>query len=336
MSSKRFKLTLSLVLFSFAFSFSISAQSDKEIIIIEKTIDQNGNEISKKIIRKSGEEVSDEELEQLMKEEEIPFGQWDIQSLGFGPNAFENWGGWDNKEENQSNVTIGLNLSFEKGRNIITDVVRGSGAEDADIRAGDELIAVDGISISTIEEIKRILEQKELGDELIIKVYRDGEEIEKIVLLKNSNRATPFPFSKDINGKSFLFDFDKMFNMDFDSILNFREGQNLDSIFRNFDGGFQPFHLEKSNRTSNKSNKASLGVFIDEDNRAIIVADVLNDSAAAKAGIIKGDIIARIDDNIVTSYSELVMIMNQKKSGDNISVEIKRDNKTKVVKVLLD
>ena len=70
-----------------------------------KTIIENAdNEISKKITRKKGNDLDDQELEELLEEDEIPFGQWDIESLGFGPNAFKGWGEWLNDGERSSDV----------------------------------------------------------------------------------------------------------------------------------------------------------------------------------------------------------------------------------------
>jgi len=54
---------------------AIAQSTEKDVIIIEKTIDENGNEVSKKIIRRQGDDFSDEELEELLETDERPFGQ---------------------------------------------------------------------------------------------------------------------------------------------------------------------------------------------------------------------------------------------------------------------
>lgn len=331
-----YQFSLVLIIGCFALS-DISAQVDKEVIIIEKTIDENGNEVSKKIIRKNGSELNDDDLDELLENSDTPFGQWDIQSLGFGPDAFDDWEEWGYSNKKEPTVSIGLQLSFDNGRNIITDVVSGSGASDADIRSGDELIAIEGSSINSIDDIHDILQSKQIGDELLLTVYRDGQEIEKIVLLKsNRSKNNPFSFSNELNGRSFLFDLNQSFNMD--SLLSQFEQLNVDSIFRNFEHGFnlQPFRSQSKSYNNEPNPKGSLGVFIDEEGRKVVVSDVIKDSAAQKAGIKKKDTILRIDDNMITSYSELAMIMNQKVSGETITLEIDRNGNKKKIEVVLD
>ncbi len=315
--------------------------TEQDVIIIEKTIDENGNEISKKITRKKGKNFDDQEL---LEEDEIPFGQWDIKSLGFGPNAFNGWGKWLNDGERSSDVSIGLSLSFENGRTAVVDVFQGTGAYDSDIRAGDEIISIEGTPIISYDDIKAVLENKKAGDEIRITIYRDGTEIEKFVNLKR-NRLNGFNFDlpKDMgNTQKFFFDFgNSEFGMDIDSIFKSFGTPNLDSLLKNFGFAddltpFRSYQNKNTPKTKSSNKRASLGVMIDDESNGVTIADVLSNSAADTAGLQKGDVIERFNDNLVTSFRELTMLIGQVESGESVVLEINRSGKSITVEVIMD
>ncbi len=326
-------------------SFSLAtanAQTDKEVIIIEKTIDANGNEVSKKIIRKNGDDLSDEEVEDLLESQSAPFGQWDIESLGFGPDAFDGWNPWDGRNATEG-PSIGLSLSFENGRATIVDVVMGSGAYDADIRANDELIAIEGSPIASFDDVKYVLDGKEDGEEVRVTIYRDGEEIEKIVALRSNNFSNlPFAMPESMRGQNLYFDFGgEDFGINLDSLFKSFERVDMDSLLREF--GAKDFFAPRMNRSyygednyRSTKDRASLGVFIDDQDGAVVVSDIIKESAADKAGIRSGDKIIRFDDQLLTSFRELSMLMNQVKIGDTVLITVERDGQKKVLEVTLD
>ncbi|WP_024834088.1 S1C family serine protease [Ruminiclostridium josui] len=67
----------------------------------------------------------------------------------------------------------------------------------------------------------------------------------------------------------------------------------------------------------------------------VYVADVELFGAAAKAGIMPGDVITKFDNKAVKSYDELEDLKNKKKPGDVVKIEIYRDGNTKTVQAKL-
>ncbi len=67
----------------------------------------------------------------------------------------------------------------------------------------------------------------------------------------------------------------------------------------------------------------------------VYVAQVQEFSAAEKSGLQIGDIITKFDDKSIKSINEINTIKATHKSGDEIKVEIFRDNKNKVLKLKL-
>lgn len=321
--------TFTLFLLAFFASSVLSSQEEKgkEVIIIEKVVDENGNVISKNTKRYNNI-YSEDQINDLIEEDfEAMPGTFDLEGLGFEQGFGELFGKRDQRP------SIGLNLNFESGNAIVTRVFRGSGAESADIRENDKVLSVNSIPIAAIEDVYEILEGKQAGDRIRLLIFRDGEEIEKEVVLNSGRNQLFFQFPEDGNfdlfggGQGFSFDLDSIFkSLDFSEDmlrgLNFQLPNGNESDLRGGDG-------------DRMEERASLGVFIDDDRSGVVVTDVVSDSPADKAGLRSGDVILRLDDNVVSSFREISAFMNSKRIGDDLLVKIKRRNKTKDITVKL-
>ena len=73
----------------------------------------------------------------------------------------------------------------------------------------------------------------------------------------------------------------------------------------------------------------------DDVEEGVVVAKVVENSDASRAGIKEGDIITKIDDNKVTSMAELKYQLYQHNIGDKIKVTLIRDGKEKTVEATL-
>ena len=69
--------------------------------------------------------------------------------------------------------------------------------------------------------------------------------------------------------------------------------------------------------------------------RGAVVAQVVPDSPAEKAGLKRGDVISTIDGNDMNKASDVVFYVRSKLAGDTVSLEIYRDSKKQTVKVEL-
>lgn len=70
-------------------------------------------------------------------------------------------------------------------------------------------------------------------------------------------------------------------------------------------------------------------------NDGVYVADFLENSAGAAAGIKKGDVIVQIDNNRVKSTPELMEIIGRKRPGDKVEVLVNRKGKQEILAVTL-
>ena len=72
-----------------------------------------------------------------------------------------------------------------------------------------------------------------------------------------------------------------------------------------------------------------------DTSKGILVGEVLNDSAAAKAGIQKGDIITKIGDKEITTFAQLKQAIYSYKSGDKVKLTLYRNGQNVEVEVTL-
>ena len=69
----------------------------------------------------------------------------------------------------------------------VTDLVPGSGAAESGLEIGDVVLAIDGQEISDFPELQESVSRFHPGDEVMVRVWRNGEEREILVQLKDRN-----------------------------------------------------------------------------------------------------------------------------------------------------
>ncbi|NCB34216.1 MAG: PDZ domain-containing protein [Erysipelotrichia bacterium] len=81
----------------------------------------------------------------------------------------------------------------------ITELIDGGGAANAGLKVYDRIIAVDSTSISTYQELSKILKNHEIGDTVTLTIVRDSTQMDVQVKLtapisnNSSNTSTPAP-----------------------------------------------------------------------------------------------------------------------------------------------
>ncbi len=94
-----------------------------------------------------------------------------------------------------------------------------------------------------------------------------------------------------------------------------------------FDRDHFSFDGNKISLFSEDSNRAMLGVITDTRDKGAEVIEVSENSAAAKAGLKKGDVITRIGDKKVEDAEDVSAAVKSYKPGDKVNITILRDGK---------
>lgn len=93
--------------------------------------------------------------------------------------------------------------------------------------------------------------------------------------------------------------------------------------------------LKDTSYTTNNGGMSMFSMFMQNVNYGAAVDSVVDDSPAAKAGIQKDDIIVSIDNEVMSSTSDVTSKIASYNVGDKISIGIIRGNKTMNVEVTL-
>jgi serine protease Do len=107
---------------------------------------------------------------------------------------------------------------------------------------------------------------------------------------------------------------------------------------RNFmgDGGNNFFSMTPGNlNVFSSSNKAFLGVLTAKTDKGAVVKNVVDESAAKKAGLQNDDVITKFGDKEITSPEDLRNAVGEHKPGDKVTVNYLRDGKKESVTVEL-
>lgn len=84
-----------------------------------------------------------------------------------------------------------LGKKMEVSRGVyVSKVNEGSGGEEAGIKEGDVIIGVDGFDTYTTSSLQERVARKRPGDQVEVKIFRDGEEITTTATLKNFSGDT--------------------------------------------------------------------------------------------------------------------------------------------------
>lgn len=81
------------------------------------------------------------------------------------------------------------------------------------------------------------------------------------------------------------------------------------------------------------SNKVTMGVMIEDDSRGVVVSDLVENSAAEKAGLKQGDTLLKINDTHVFNADMLLEALSAFDKGDKVKVTYLRDGKEKTTNV---
>ncbi len=173
---------------------------------------------------------------------------------------------------------------------LVQDVVAGSPAESAGVKAGDVILTINGKEVDAANEIQTLIAEMQPGDVVTLGIFRGGETISKKVTLAEVS-------SRDLASGA---------------------------------GNAQPetAQPDKSGRTD--IAKLGIAVMpLDQKtmreagtDHGILVASVTPGGPAAERTLLKNDIITAIDHEKVNSPADLVNALKDKQNGDAIMLRV--------------
>ncbi len=205
-------------------------------------------------------------------------------------------------EDQSKNPIVLHELGAEYGM-VLQSVEPGGPADRAGIKAGDVIMAINGQAVKSGSDLVNPISDTPIGEKVQVTYLRDHEQHEVTATVQDRTKLFPDRAdddAEDLNGG--------------------RHGTAPAGL------GLQVEEL--------KQDKAHRAYF--EDQRGVLVIDVAPASFAEGIGFFRGDLIAEINENPVTSVSEYNAAQSSLKSGQQVVFKVLRhDESGRVLTVYL-
>ncbi|MGB2989773.1 MAG: PDZ domain-containing protein [Candidatus Zixiibacteriota bacterium] len=193
-----------------------------------------------------------------------------------------------------------MDMESKRGA-LIAGVVEESPAEEAGIEEEDVIVEFDGEKVGNSSSLTELVKKHSPGDEITLKVVREGKEKKIIVTLGKRPK------------KEFIYQYDV------EPLLDLKKGKSSEAHFFSFSSG---------SRIGVKVQGLSeqLGEYFGvEDAEGVLITEVEDDMPAEKAGLKAGDVIVEADGDEIDDTQELREIISEKEEGDKVEIKVIRD-----------
>ncbi|MDI6848692.1 MAG: PDZ domain-containing protein [Candidatus Saccharicenans sp.] len=213
---------------------------------------------------------------------------------------------------------LGVSIAEDReGRVLVTRVEEKSPAELVKLQTGDRILKIDGKDIGTSDQLVSEIRTRRPGQDINLTIERDGRTRE----IKVKLGAMPEEEARRELELRFPDLFRRLPGLPPRlQIPDFPGGEKFE-----FEFGFEHYrYIGVSLEQLNPELSKYFGV---GEGRGLLVAKVMPDSPAEKAGIKVGDVIVAADGRRVETLEALTDQIQKKKKGEKISLEILRDKK---------
>lgn len=231
-----------------------------------------------------------------------------------------------------------LGLSEERGA-IVMKVVEGGPAEKAGLKENDVVVSFNGRRVDSVRELQRLLSETPAERAISIEVVRGGShQTLNATLSKHSQEFQLF--------RPELADKEAMRRAEADLKRSMETLKGEQEKFRLAPRDFGNFNFVGPGQYSFFSG-SRLGVGVEsltdqlaeyfgvKEGHGVLVAQVDENSAAAKAGLKAGDVIIAIDNEKVDNVNALVKAVSKKESG-SVAVKILRNRSEQTINVTIE
>lgn len=184
----------------------------------------------------------------------------------------------------------------------IREVMPGSAADEAGLRAGDIITSINNSPVKDGKELTELIAKQEPGDKVSITYERDGKEKSTEASLSKASPRTAM--------RSFRF--------------NPREGNEFDIP----NAMIPPFWMDAGDGFREPSPKLGAQVEDLADGKGVRILSVKPESPAEKTGLKKNDIIRKFDDEKISSIDDLQKLLSNTKRNEATQLQYERDGKT--------
>lgn len=207
----------------------------------------------------------------------------------------------------------------------ITSVMPNTGAEAANLQAGDVILQVDDVKVDGIQSLQEVIKSHKPGDKVMLTILRDDKELQQEATLGENKRTRHFEWHGNV-------DFDHM-NSGKSFNWNSNDGEDHVIVKRIKEDKDRPMLGVYLNKTKTIINGEEIKN--DDDGPGIGISGVVPNTAAAEMGLQDGDRIIKVNGANVAGAEGIGEVLKQSKVGDRVEVEYLRDGKTQTGSAVL-
>lgn len=197
---------------------------------------------------------------------------------------------------NSVTSTMAKALKLDKPEGVLVgDVLKNGAGERAGLKSGDVILEIDGIKVNTPNHLQSQIAQKRAGQDVRLKVYRDGGSFERSVRLKPREEVEEIA----------------------EKVID-RDSRNLE---RNNNGSTRLSNLGLEVRPMDSQTKRRLEV-----DGGVSVGKVDLYGEAMNQGLRQGDAILSVDRKPVKSPADFQKIVESASPGDVLLLQVKSAN----------
>jgi len=200
-------------------------------------------------------------------------------------------------QELTDEILEGLDTKVKRGV-LITEVIDGSPADKAGIQDGDIIVEFGGKKVDSPDELRDLVAEQEIGDEIKVKVVRD--DASETVEITLGDWA-------DQSGFSWTGDF----------------APQMDRAMR-FVGQFS--HKQLGVRVSQVNEDLGSYFGVDEG-EGVLVLSVIDESTAEAIGVKAGDVVVEVEGEEIQSAGDIRESLSDIDDGDEVNVLVVRKKK---------
>ncbi len=177
----------------------------------------------------------------------------------------------------------------------VSEVNKNSPAEKAGVNPEDIILEVNGKAVKTVPELRSAISRYRAGDEVMLTIWREKKKISKKVKLE-ALEADDFASNSASENKP-----------------SDKESESNDKVV------FEKMGFTVEALTKEQKNKFDV-------KNGVIVKDVVSYSPANQRGLRRGMVITKIDRNDVKTTGQLKKVIESKKSGETVLLNIMISN----------
>jgi S1-C subfamily serine protease len=155
---------------------------EKKIVIIKRTIDADGSEVTETIVKK-GKAAENFDVDKFVRENRDDKTEVEVIVKDVNESKFPGWDqvnnlGWTSCD-NDKGAFLGVEPDSDENDNepgVVVQIVRGSAAEKAGLRHNDKILQLNSTKMNEWDDLTKVIQAAKPGDQMKVTYSRNGKE----------------------------------------------------------------------------------------------------------------------------------------------------------------